>query len=158
MEDDQIRDDEIADALDFVLDESADIDDVLCLVHASIQRDNGLAPTVLVHAVIALNQTARDFSNGGADQVVWNHGSTAARAFGDAWRAVGAVENGDLMHRLADELDAMRSELELLHDPVQAFLAYRTRVAGPFFGIPDPSDELAEALVEWAIEHPNDFF
>jgi len=152
-----ISDSEIKEAADKIrAGAEVELSDVLCLVSASFERDDPVAPAPLIEAVIAKYETDRDYANGGADQFVWNNGSELARRFGEAWRAIGALENGDLLVRLADELDAYRSEIgddKLADDPVQRFLGYRKRVSGPFFGIPEPGEELAEALVEWAIEH-----
>lgn len=139
--------------------EGASLSDVLCLVSASFERDEPVAPQPLIDAVVAKYETDRDYANGGADQFVWNRGAELARRFGDAWRAVGAVENGDLLVRLAWELDNYRTEVgdeAIADDPVRRFLEYRKRVSGPFFGIPEPDEELAEALVEWAIEHASE--
>ena len=105
-------------------------------------------------AVEGLLRCERDFANGGADQFVWNHGAEAARRIGAAWRAVGAVENGELLVELADALGEAPGDAA---DPVAAFMAFRRRVGGPSFGRPDPREELAEALVEWAMEHPRAF-
>jgi hypothetical protein len=159
MADDEITDDEIADALEAILECDAELGDVLCVVHASLERDEDLAPKVLQTAVMGKYQVERDFANGGADQFVWNNGSDIAREIGEAWRAVGAVENGELLVWLADELDALSTEVsddDIAGEPVRWFMAYRTRVGGPEFGIPDPDTELAEALVEWAIEHADE--
>ena len=152
-----ITNDEIREATDKIRAGSeVELGDVLCLVSASFERDHPVAPQPLIDAVIAKYETDRDYANGGADQFVWNNGAGLARQFGEAWRAVGAVENGDLLVRLADELDAYRAEVsddDISADPVKRFLEYRKRVDGPYFGIPEPGDELAEVLVEWAIEH-----
>lgn len=160
MSDFEIDDTEIAEALSYVCDGDADLDDVLLLVNASFERERDIAPGPLQLAVIAKFETDRDFANGGADQFVWNNGPAQARAFGDAWRAVGAIENGDLLHRLADAHDAMHAEHadeDFSDDPLKWFMAYRKRVGGPYFGLPEPGEELAEALVEWAIEHADEF-
>lgn len=68
------------------------------------------------------------------------------------------MENGELLIELAEAFE--RFDAESGHEsaePVRAFLNYRSRVGGPFFGRPEPEDELAEALVEWALEHPDAF-
>ena len=152
-----ISDDEIREAVDTIRSGAGvELSHVLCLVNASFERDEPVAPQVLVDAVAAKLTTDRDYANGGADQFVWNNGAELARRCGEAWRAVGAIENGDLLLRLAGELEAYRAEVgdaAIAEDPVRRFIEYRKRVAGPFFGIPEPGSELAEALVEWAIEH-----
>lgn len=158
--DTEITESEIREAADKIRS-GADVDlsDVLCLVSASFERDQPVAPDALIEAVIAKHETDRDYANGGADQFVWNHGAEIARRYGEAWRRVGAIENGDLLVRLAGELDAHMSEVgdeSMSDDPVRRFLEYRKRVSGPFFGIPEPGEELAEALVEWAIEHADE--
>jgi hypothetical protein len=82
----------------------------------------------------------------------------ATRAIAAAFRKVGAIENADLLDRLARELEAYQAEVkDLADDPVRRFLDYRKRVGGPYFGLPEPGDELAEALVEYAHEHPDEF-
>ncbi|PRQ03730.1 hypothetical protein ENSA5_12800 [Enhygromyxa salina] len=116
------------------------------------------APAVVVDSMVGLFMSERDYQNGGADQFVWNHGAALARAIGTAWRAVGAVENGELLLELAAALERFEAAGERESaDPVKAFLAYRTRVEGPYFGRPEPHIELGEALVEWAMEHPDSF-
>jgi len=132
---------------------------VLQLVCASLERDVALVPRALIAAVEAKWETDGDYANGGADQFVWNRGAPAARAIARAFHEVGAIENAELIDRLAGELDGYRDGLgdgadaAVTAEPVKHFLAYRRRVGGPFFGIPEPDDELADALVEYAIEH-----
>ncbi|KIG15585.1 hypothetical protein DB30_05459 [Enhygromyxa salina] len=134
-----------------------DLADLLCLASA----EPPWAPAVVVDAIAGLFASEGDYANGGADQFVWNHGAATARAIGAAWLAVGAVENGELLVELAAALE--RSEAETPPDPpgppdpLQAFMAYRRRVGGPDFNRPAPHDELAEALVEYAHEHPEAF-
>lgn len=116
------------------------------------------APAVVVDAIEGLFVSEGDFANGGADQFVWNRGTATARSIGTAWKTVGAVENGELLLELADALERFEAEGGREgQETVQAFLKYRKRVSGPFFGRPEPDDELAEALVEWAAEHPEAF-
>ncbi|PRQ09810.1 hypothetical protein ENSA7_05650 [Enhygromyxa salina] len=113
---------------------------------------------MVVAAIAGLFESERDFFNGGADQFVWNHGPGAARSIGSAWRAVGAVENGELLIELANALERLEAARGWDDDkPIRAFIEYRRLVAGPDFGRPEPAEELAEALVEWAIEHPEAF-
>jgi len=132
--------------------------DVLTLVAASFERDRKYAPEAVTDAVAAKWECDRDFANGGADQFVWNHGVETARAIAAAFRKVGAIENADLMDRLARELEAYQSEVkDLADDPVRRFLEYRKRVGGPYFGLPEPGDELAEVLVEYAFAHADEF-
>jgi hypothetical protein len=70
---------------------------------------------------------------------------------------VGAIENADLLDRLASELDAYNKEIgEDRKDAVKLFLGYRKRVEGPFFRVPEPGDELGEVLVEYAIAHASE--
>ena len=131
---------------------------VLTLAAASFERERPFAPEAVTDAVAAKWECDADFANGGADQFVWNHGVEAARASAAAFRKVGAVENADLLDRLARELEAYSSEVkDLADDPVRRFLEYRKRVGGPYFGLPEPGDELAEVLVEYAHEHPDEF-
>jgi hypothetical protein len=137
-------------------EEEPSLRDVLTLVGAALELSAPLVPQMVVDAVVGKYQTDGDFANGGADQFVWNQGAAAARSVAAAWRAVGALENADLLDRLAGELDAYRGEAgdaAISADPVHHFLAYRRRVGGPFFGLPEPGEELAEALVEYVLEH-----
>lgn len=151
-----IGDDEILEALDALEAGTAEVGDVLLLAHASMERDEALVPDVVIAAVAARHEAARDVTNGGLDQFVWNHGVERARAVADAWCRVGAVENGELVHRLADALSDYQEEVgaaAIQDSPVQNFLAYRARVEGPYFGIPEPDEELGEAVLEWALEN-----
>jgi hypothetical protein len=149
---------EIRDALSAV--ESAagpELGDVLLLVQATLDGESQLAPPPLCDAVVAKWASDGDFANGGADQFVWNQGSPLARQTAAAFRAVGAVENADLLDHLAAQLDAYLAELGPVDEPVRQFLGYRKRVGGPFFRIPDPDEELAEALVDFAADHAAEF-
>src|SRR5262250_2773844 len=131
---------------------------VLTLAAASFERERPFAPVAVTDAVSAKWECDADFANGGADQFAWNHGVDPTRAIAAAFRKVGAIENADLLDRLARELETYQSEVkDLADDPVRRFLEYRKRVGGPFFGLPEPGDELAEALVEYAHEHPDEF-
>ena len=56
-------------------------------------------------------QSEGEYANGGADQFGWNWGEEAARQLAALWRAVGAIENADLLDRLASELSAFRAEV-----------------------------------------------
>jgi hypothetical protein len=129
---------------------------VLDLVFASLEREVPLVPAPLVDAVHAKFTVERDHANGGADQFVWNQGIDAAREVASAFRAVGAVQNADLLDRLADALVAYHAEHpaeKIAEDVVTHFLAYRKRVAGPFFQVPEPDEELAEVLPAYAAAH-----
>ena len=162
MSDDEagsIGDDEIREALTAIKGgEEIALKHLTLLAAASVDRNQPLAPPAITEAVCAKWDCDADFFNGGADQFVWNNGAQEARRCANAFRCVGAVENADLLDRLAAELEAFQAETtnEDL-DTVHRFLAYRKRVNGPFFGIPEPGDELAEALIEYAIEHRADF-
>jgi hypothetical protein len=133
------------------------LSDVLLLVNASLERKTpSLCLPALVDAVMAKWTCDRDFANGGADQFAWNNGSELTRKVAADFRAVGALENADLLDRLAAELDAYRAQAAELGedgDAVRLFLGYRKRVGGPFFRIPEPGEELGEVLVEHAIAH-----
>lgn len=155
-----ISDEQLRDAIASLHDGTAEFEDVMCAINATFERETQIAPEILVDAIVGKYESDRDFANGGADQFVWNKGSELARRFGGAWRGVGAVENGELLVRLADELEAYRDEVgeeALGQDSVHHFLSYRKRVKGPEFGIPEPGVELYEAVVEWALEHAGEF-
>jgi hypothetical protein len=128
---------------------------VLTLVRAALDGKEGLVPERVVDAVHAKFETDRDFANGGADQYVWNQGPEAARAAARALRRVGAIENADLLERLATELVAFTAR-HAPADPVQDFLAYRRGVGGPFFAVPDIDEEVGEALLEHVIAHADE--
>src|SRR5262245_5047058 len=131
---------------------------ILTLVGASFERERPFAPPAVTDAVAAKWECDRDFANGGADQFAWNHGAEATREVAAAFRKVGAIENADLLDRLARELESYQSEVkDLADDPVRRFLEYRKRVGGPFFGLPEPGDELAEALVEYSPHQTDEF-
>jgi hypothetical protein len=83
-----------------------------------------------------------------------------ARELAKSFRAVGAIENADVLDRLATALAGYRANNTpeaITADPVTHFLAYRRAVGGPEFGIPDHGEELAEALVEYVMEHKQTF-
>jgi hypothetical protein len=134
-------------------DDGPSLSDVLVLVGASLELEVPLVPQPVTDAVCAKWATDRDFANGGADQFAWNHGAEVTRRVAADFRAVGALENGDLLARLADELEAYQKEVGEEGDVVRRFLGYRKRVGGPFFRIPEPDEELAEALLEYVVEH-----
>jgi hypothetical protein len=134
------------------------LDDVLTLLHASPSYAVPLLPQPAIDAVGAKFDMDRDVANGGMDQVAWNHGSALARAYAVAFRTVGAIENADLLDRLATALEQYRAAHgdAIAEEPVRHFLAYRKSVGGPFFQVPDPGDELAEPLLEYVIEHASE--
>jgi hypothetical protein len=155
-----IPDDQVNAALRALREEDQpELEHVLGLVSASLERHLELVPRALIEAVEAKWETDADIANGGADQLVWNHGAEAARTLARAFHEVGAIENAELIDRLASELEGYRhglgpdAEATIAAQPVQHFLAYRRRVGGPFFAVPELDEELADALVEYAIEH-----
>lgn len=136
-------------------DEEASLGDVLTLVFASDEYDVRLIPQEAIDAVMAKYAMDRDVANGGMDQVAWNHGAENARHYAKSFRAVGAIENADLLDRLAasvDEYNAKHGDA-ITEDLVHHFIAWRKSMGGPFFGIPEPGDELAEPLLEFVLEH-----
>ena len=142
------EEDEIREALAAVHAGEATLAHVLCLANAS------LLPKEVDDAIEAKFAMDGDVANGGLDQVAWNQGADAAREYAIAFRTVGAIENADVLDRLATALadyESKHSKEDIAKDPVRHFLAYRGSVSGPEFGIPEPGDELAEALVEYVI-------
>lgn len=128
-------------------DDEATLGDVLALL------DSGILPEEVVDAANAVFATQRDVNNGGMDQVVWNHGVAAARVYAKAWNAVGAIENGQLLERLAAALEAYNAEhTDIEGDAVKHFIAFRKSVGGPEFRIPDPTAEVGESLLEYVLE------
>jgi len=126
---------------------------ILQLVNASLEHEATFVPRAVIDAALAKWETDADFTNGGADQFAWNHGADSTRVVAAAFRAVGAVENADLLDRLASALDAHHAADHDPPDTVHDFLAYRKRVGGPYFPVPEPAEELSEALIEYVIEH-----
>ena len=142
------EEDEIREAIAAVRSGEATLSHVLCLANAS------LLPQEVEDAIDAKYAMDGDFANGGLDQVAWNQGADAAREYAKAFRTVGAIENADVLDRLASALsdyESKHSKEEIAKDPVKHFLAYRRSVSGPELGIPEPGDELAEVLVEYVI-------
>lgn len=137
-----------------------DLSDVLTLVGAGFDHDRLFVPEAVRDAVVAKWETDRDFANGGMDQFVWNNGIEMARWVANAWRAVGAVENADLVDRLAGELEAYFEKVlpeEISKDPIKHFMAFRKKVDGPFFDCPDPGEEVGVALVEYVVTRRREF-
>jgi hypothetical protein len=125
-----------------------------------MQRSAPLVPQSVLDAVHCVYLTERDVANGGLDQFVWNNGVERARFVAASFRAVGALENADVIDRLAEELENYQREVgeeAIAADPVDRFLAYRRRGGGPFFPIPDIHEEVAESLIEHAITHADEF-
>ncbi len=161
MEEQQITDEEVQEAIGKLLLGSAEFDTIMCLAQASCEREQDIAPEVLVNAINAKYETDEEYANGGADQFVWNQGPEMARSVGNCWREIGAIENGDLLLFLANTYDIFCEELGVQVNEegltIKHFLAYRKRVKGPYFDVPQVGEELAECLVEWAIEHASEF-
>lgn len=137
-------------------DEDASLSDVLTLCFANDDYEAQLVPQEAIDAVMAKYAMDRDLANGGLDQVAWNHGVVATRGYAKAFRAVGAIENGTLLDRLAtsvEEYFATHGEDVITADLVHHFIAWRKSQGGPSFGIPEPGDELAEPLIEFVLEH-----
>jgi hypothetical protein len=111
------------------------VQDVMTLLEASPSYAVPLLPQAVIDAIGAKFDMDRDVANGGMDQVVWNHGSELARTYAAAFRTVGAIENADLLDRLASALDAYRAEHgdAIAEEPVRHFLAYRKSVGGASF-------------------------
>lgn len=130
--------------------DDATLGDVLTLAVAAADYETPLVPAEVVAAVAAKYMMDADLANGGMDQVAWNHGADAARSYASALRAVGALENADLLDRLAAAVDEHQAATDE-RDLVTRFQRYRAAVGGPFFPIPDPGDELAEPLLEFVL-------
>lgn len=157
-EEEDISEDEIRAALRAVHSGDARLSHVLCLAAASDDFTTPLVPDEVLDAIGAKYAMDADVANGGLDQLVWNQGPEAARVLAGYLRAVGAIENADVLDRLASALDdyeAKSSPETIAKDPVRHFLAYRRKVGGPEFGIPEHGSELAEVLVEWVVERAN---
>jgi hypothetical protein len=139
--------------------ESVSLAHVLLLAEASLNGPTSLVGRPVIEAVGAVSLCERDLANGGLDQFVWNQGANIARRVAAAFRAVGALENADVIDALAVELDGYLGENDaaaVAQDPVRHFLAYRRRGGGPFFAIPELHHEVGEALVEYAIAHADE--
>ncbi len=146
--------DEVRAALRSLRDgKEADLHDVMKLVIASQGYAIRLVPQEAIDAVYAKYAMDRDLANGGLDQVAWNHGPERTRMYAAAFRAVGAIENAELLDRLATAVaDYHATHPDLSDDVVRHFGAYRKSQGGPSFQIPEPGDELAEPLVEFVVE------
>jgi hypothetical protein len=152
-DDDEISDDEIRDALRAIHAGDARLKHVLCLGAASHDFETPLMLAEVIEAIAVKYEIDGDVANGGLDQVAWNHGVEATRAYATAFRAVGAIENADVLDRLATTLVEYQDKHgdQIAKDPVKHFLAYRRAVGGPEFGIPEHGDELAEVVLEYVI-------
>lgn len=152
---------EVIDALRRLRDgsEDASLGDVLTLCFANDEYEAQLVPEAAIDAVMAKYAMDRDLANGGIDQVVWNHGFEIARTYANAFRTVGAIENAELLDRLASSLEAYyakHGEDAITNDIVHHFIAWRKSEGGPEFGIPEPGYELAEPLIEYVLERANE--
>lgn len=156
-EDDKDDPQEVVDALRRLRDASEDVSlgDVLTLCFANDDYDVQLVPQEAIDAVMSKYAMDRDIANGGIDQVAWNHGAENTRRYAKAFRAVGAIENADLLDRLATSVEdyfAKHGEATITSDLVHHFIAWRKSMGGPEFGIPEPGHELAEPLIEFVLE------
>ena len=124
-------------------------DHVRTLAVATLLAKLALVPDEVVDAVAMQWKIEDDLANGGMDQVVWNIGRENATHVARTFRAVGALENADLIDRLAGVLEQQPAGDA---DPVTAFMAFRRAVGGPFFGGPEMDAELGEVLVEYVLE------
>ena len=136
-------------------DDEPALDDVLTLIYASHGYAVPIVPATAVEALAVRSEIAGDLANGGMDQVAWNHGHLRAHLYADALRAVGAIENADLLDRLAGQLETHRQSLgdAAAEDAVRHFLSYRRFVGGPYFQVPEFDEELAECLIEHVLDH-----
>jgi hypothetical protein len=154
-------DEDVRDALRAVRsDEGPELGQILALATASLQRSRPLVPQTVLDAVYCVYLTERDVANGGLDQFVWNHGVEQARWVAASFRAVGALENADVLDRLAGELESYQREVgddAAAADPVGQFLAFRRLGGGPYFPIPEIREEVGESLIEHAIDHAGEF-
>lgn len=156
---DDTSDQEVRDALRSLrIGAEPSLRDVLTLISASPAYAVSLVPRAAIDAVAAKFEMDGDIANGGMDQVAWNHGPERTRSYAAAFRCVGAIENADLLDRLAATLEHYHQTHAdaIAEAPVRHFLAYRNLVGGPFFQIPEPGDELAEPLVEYVLEHASE--
>jgi hypothetical protein len=160
-DDSVLSDEDIRHALRAVRsDQGPELKQVLDLTTASLQRSRSLAPQAVIDAVRGVYLTDRDVANGGLDQFVWNHGIEQARKVAEAFRAVGALENADVLEQLAAELESYQREVgdeAIRADAVGHFLVFRRRGGGPYFAIPEIHEEVGESLIEYAIAHADDF-
>jgi hypothetical protein len=160
-DDSVLSDEDVRDALRAVRsDEGPALRQILDLATASMQRSRPLVPQTVLDAVYCVYLTDRDVANGGLDQFVWNHGVEQARWVAASFRAVGALENADVLDVLAGELDSYQREVgddATAADPVAQFLAFRRRGGGPYFPIPEIHEEVGESLIEHAIDHASEF-
>ncbi len=150
----KITEEEIADAFGKIESGEAGIADLLSLYTAAGEQETELLPSLLIDAIDGVFRSQSEYDNGGADQFVWNYGSEVSKSLGETWRLVGAIENGELLIRLSAGLETYKSQFKTDFEfGVDHFLQFRKSVKGPFFGVPEPIEEVSEAATEWAIEH-----
>ncbi len=144
-----------------MLKDGRDIDfrSIVILVDAGRSGHHSWVPRPLLEAMDVADTIEDELTNGGLDQVVWNHGIEQTHRYARALRRVGVIENADLLLRLATELEAYREAQGAppYDDPTGAFLAYRQQVRGPFFPAPFLLPELFEAIVEYAVSKAEEF-
>ena len=160
-DDSVLSDEDIRPALRAVRSEHGpDLRQILTLATASMQRSGPLAPQSVLDAVYCVYLTDGDVANGGLDQFAWNHGVEKTRWVAASFRAVGALENADVLDQLAGELEGYQREVgreAMATGTVDHFLAFRRRGGGPFFAIPEIREEVGESLIEHAIAHADEF-
>ncbi len=127
------------------------------LASAVLNKEGDVAPEFFAVAIEARMEFERDIYNGGLDQAVWNHGPELSEHFGEALDKVGAIENGQLILKLAKESQPFLDAVESPDDVVEQFSQFRIKVGGPNFPIPDLDEELFEAVMEFALENPEAF-
>jgi len=152
-DDDGPSEQEVRDALRALRDDDEpSLDHVLTLVVASVLHEKALVPGEVVDAISAQWAIEDDLANGGMDQVVWNIGHERARQVARSFRAVGAIENADLVDRLSAVLEQQQQQPDGDAEPVTRFMAFRRAVSGPFFGVPELEAELGEVVLEFVLE------
>jgi uncharacterized protein DUF4375 len=144
VDDDQLQmpdtDDAVRAAAAAIRSSDPSLEDIMTLVYASNERDATLIGRPVGAAIFIRQAVSRDLRNGGLDQVVWNMGADRARFAAAALREVGAIENADLLDRLAEIRDEYATEADheaVAADPVRHFPAYRRLGGGPFFDAPE---------------------
>jgi hypothetical protein len=155
-DEDDITEDEIREALRAIHAGKPRLSHVLCLAAVSDEYTTSLMPEEVIDAISAKYAMDGDVANGGLDQLAWNQGVEFARELARSFRAVGAIENADVLDMLAkalEEYETKNSPEAISKEPVRHFLAYRKKVGGPEFGIPEHGNELAEVLIEWVLDH-----
>jgi len=149
-------DEEVRAALSSLHSEEIEFDSVLLVAFADDLYEQALLPKIVIDTITLKYEVESDLVNGGLDQMVWNVGFPLGHLMAEDLNEVGASRNGQLVGRLADELQRFETGVPpeaIASDPVTHFLRYRRSVNGPFFDVPDLRLEVEEAICSYLLTH-----